>query len=220
MTDMFLSPPWRSRQQVRRICSLVWLIVIPALRMDVASAFVVVHHHPPVVTSASFGGVSSSSFTAAGGRPFQGMRTTGTELAAVEEWRQYVPLGTALLVIVDILLGSPVANSIMAPMKQASEEANNEKNGGTASTPRRRNPKERVDTNGVAQAALDRARNSMELRSFLEAQKTDWDRMNDIRKTLDSQTSQLETNLSKIQPKTTKSQDTTVDNEDVDSSKS
>eukprot|EP00978_Attheya_sp_CCMP212_P007611 scaffold17576_cov46-Attheya_sp.AAC.3 len=90
MTDMFLSPPCRSRQQVRRICSLVWLIVIPALtlRMHVASAFVVVHHHPPVVTS----------FTAAGGRPFQGMvRTTsqgrvlgtGTELAAVEEWRQY-----------------------------------------------------------------------------------------------------------------------------------
>eukprot|EP00978_Attheya_sp_CCMP212_P043474 scaffold284646_cov46-Attheya_sp.AAC.1 len=147
------------------------------------------------------------------------MLGTGTELAAVEEWRQYVPLGTALLVIVDILLGSPVANSIMAPMKQASEEANNEKNG-DISTPRRRNPKERVDTDAVAQAALDRARNSMELRSFLEAQKTDWDRMNDIRKTLDSQTSQLETNLSKIQPKTTKSQDNTVDNEDVDDSKS
>ena len=39
-----------------------------------------------------------------------------------ESWRQYVPLAVSLGVIVDILLGSPLANLALGPMRRASEK--------------------------------------------------------------------------------------------------
>ncbi len=50
-----------------------------------------------------------------------------------------------------------------------------------------RNPKERVDSDSVAQAALDKARNSMELRRFLEENKTDIQRAADARDMFDKE---------------------------------
>jgi hypothetical protein len=61
-----------------------------------------------------------------------------------------------------------------------------------------KNPKERVDSDALAQAALDKARYSMELRQFLEANKTDQQRYEEMRKKLDKQTEQLEDNLEKV----------------------
>lgn len=70
----------------------------------------------------------------------------------------------------------------------------------TTSQPRV-NPKERIDSEQVAQEALDRARNSMELREYLEAQKTDWDRMEEIRKKMDEEMAELDETLEKRKQK-------------------
>lgn len=59
------------------------------------------------------------------------------------------------------------------------------------------NPKERIDSEQVAQEALDRARNSMELRQYLDAQKTDWDRMEEMRKKMDQQMADVDEVLEK-----------------------
>jgi wobble nucleotide-excising tRNase len=65
-----------------------------------------------------------------------------------------------------------------------------------------KNPKERVDSEQVAQAALDKARNTLELRDYLDKQKTDWDRMEEMRKKMDQQVAELDQNLAQLeQPK-------------------
>lgn len=134
-------------------------------------------------------------------------------ISEVESWRQYVPLAVCLGVILDILLGSPLANLALAPMKRASEmEQNgddNKANSGSQSMfsklrpteesgtiPRR---KERIDSEAVAQAALDKARNSLELRQYLEKNKTDEDRMAEMRKKIDSQISKVDDELDKLE---------------------
>ena len=61
-----------------------------------------------------------------------------------------------------------------------------------------RNPKERVDSDGLAQAAVEKARYSMELRKFLDENKTDEQRYEEMRKKIDQQASQLEGNLDKL----------------------
>lgn len=61
-----------------------------------------------------------------------------------------------------------------------------------------RNPKERVDSDGLAQAAIEKARYSMELRKFLDENKTDEQRYEEMRKKIDQQASQLEGNLDKL----------------------
>ena len=60
-----------------------------------------------------------------------------------------------------------------------------------------KNPKERVDCDAVAQAAVEKARFSMELRQFLEENKTDDQRYEEIRKKIDRQADMLEKNLDK-----------------------
>ena len=52
--------------------------------------------------------------------------------------------------------------------------------------------KERVDSSAIAQAALDKARNTMELKRFLEENKTDEQRYAEVRKKIDRQMSQLD----------------------------
>mmetsp|Transcript_24583 Transcript_24583/g.36079 ORF Transcript_24583/g.36079 Transcript_24583/m.36079 type:complete len:237 (+) Transcript_24583:52-762(+) len=105
----------------------------------------------------------------------------------VQEWRQYVPLIVSCLVIVDILLGSPLANIAMAPMRQGAEEESDEMSKKKIDT-----SNERVDTEKLAREALDKAENAQELRDYLERNKTEKDRMEDIRKKIDRQLSDLE----------------------------
>ena len=52
--------------------------------------------------------------------------------------------------------------------------------------------KERVDSSAIAQAALDKARNTMELKRFLEENKTDEQRYEEGGKKIDRQMSQLD----------------------------
>lgn len=88
-------------------------------------------------------------------------------------------------VIGDILLGSPLANMIMAPMRPGNredEETVLEKK----SRPKVDTSKERIDTEKYAQAAINKARNTLELRQFLDERKTDWDKMEDMKKKLDA----------------------------------
>ena len=134
----------------------------------------------------------------------------------VESWRQYVPLVVSVAVIIDILLGSPLANMALAPMKRASEkgvtgdsdgdgsssgggggggslfsafggssDAGGEDKAGSRS-------KERVDSEAIAQAALDKAMGTLELKRFLEENKTDEQRYEDVRKKIDQQLMELD----------------------------
>lgn len=115
-------------------------------------------------------------------------------IIAEESWRQYVPLAVSAFVIVDILLGSPAANSILRLAQPPSdEEENNNNNNNNNDTFQK--SKERIDTQALAQAAVDRAQSVQELRNFLDAQKTDWDRMEDIRKQMDQQMAELDEKL-------------------------
>ena len=107
--------------------------------------------------------------------------------AEVESWRQYVPLAVSGFVIVDILLGSPFVNAVMRKAQPEDEQVKDQ--------PTSTNPKERIDSMAFAQAALDKAEATKELRQFLESSKTDWDRMEEMRKKMDSDMSSLDRKL-------------------------
>mmetsp|Transcript_22767 Transcript_22767/g.21897 ORF Transcript_22767/g.21897 Transcript_22767/m.21897 type:complete len:221 (-) Transcript_22767:2-664(-) len=130
-------------------------------------------------------------------------------ISEVETWRQYVPLGVCCVVILDIVLGSPLANLALAPMKRASETDNNDEtndNGSQSlfsklkqstdmeSPPRSR---ERIDSKAVAQAALDKAMYSLELRNFLEDNKSDQQRLKETLEKLDNQMDLVDEELDK-----------------------
>mmetsp|Transcript_1740 Transcript_1740/g.2503 ORF Transcript_1740/g.2503 Transcript_1740/m.2503 type:complete len:206 (-) Transcript_1740:141-758(-) len=132
-------------------------------------------------------------------------QSTSLLLAETEGWRQYVLLVVSLGVILDILLGSPLANLALGPMRRAAMEKQDNPNAGnnndndsmlSGSKPTFvRNPKERVDSDAVAQAALDKARNSMELRRFLEENKTDEQRYEEIRKKIDAEAAKFDSKM-------------------------
>ena len=134
----------------------------------------------------------------------------------VESWRQYVPLVVSVAVIIDILLGSPLANMALAPMKRASEKGvtgdsdgdgsssgggggggslfsafGGSSDGGGEDKVASRS-KERVDSEAIAQAALDKAMGTLELKRFLEENKTDEQRYEDVRKKIDQQLMELD----------------------------
>jgi hypothetical protein len=130
----------------------------------------------------------------------------------VTTWRQYVPLVVSCLVIGDILLGSPAAKAAMsfARPKEDYEGERKEKFGnvshrehdgsrGTENSKDRLRlsspSRERIDTTAVAKAAIDKANATLELRSFLDARKTDWDRMEDMRRSMDEQLQNLDEKL-------------------------
>jgi hypothetical protein len=115
-------------------------------------------------------------------------------LAAEESWRQYVPLVVAVAVIIDILLGSPLANMAMKPLRGDLEEGGEDDAAGGAGR-RVNRSRERIDTDQVAKAAIDRAQNALELRRFLDERKTDWDRMEDMKRKLDSDMQDLDEDL-------------------------
>ena len=114
----------------------------------------------------------------------------------VESLRQYVPLVVSVAVIVDILLGSPLANMALAPMKRASEKGatgESELGGGGGGEDRAASrSKERVDSEAIAQAALDKAMGTLELKRFLEENKTNEQRYEDVRKKIDQQMMELD----------------------------
>ncbi len=141
-------------------------------------------------------------------------QSTSLLLAETEGWRQYVLLVVSLGVILDILLGSPLANLALGPMRRAAMDKENNSSdsgggggGGGGDGDQKvtkpsfiRNPKERVDTDAVAQAALDKARNSMELRKFLEENKTDEQRYEEIRKKIDAEAAKFDSNMESKKP--------------------
>eukprot|EP00536_Pseudo-nitzschia_multiseries_P005499 jgi/Psemu1/303391/fgenesh1_kg.103_\ len=118
-------------------------------------------------------------------------------LVAQESWRQYVPLVVSLGIIVDILLGSPLANMVLKPMRPddgngSDNNDNNNNNDGNNKKPRSR---ARIDAELVAKQALDRASNTMELRKFLDERKTDYDRMEDMKRELDKKMQDLDEDM-------------------------
>ena len=143
--------------------------------------------------------------------------TSNSLLLAEESWRQYVPLVVSVFIIIDILLGSPAANAVLAPLRNAEKDAG-EKEDSSEEPPQQQSllgtlfgggdptagldgsgggtrRKERVDTELVAQAAIDKAKSTLELKQFLEERKTDWDRMEEMKKKLDSDMQVLDDEL-------------------------
>jgi hypothetical protein len=134
---------------------------------------------------------------------------------STESWRQYVPLVVSVGVIIDILLGSPLANLALGPMRRASEKGatgdstqdgsdngggggslfsafGGDNDGGKVVVDK---SKERVDSEAIAQAALDKAMGTLELRRFLEENKTDEQRYEEVRKKIDSQMDELDESM-------------------------
>ena len=86
-------------------------------------------------------------------------------------------------------------------MKRASGvggEEGSEDGDSNNNNPFKKNPRERVDTDAIAEATLQKARYSMELRKYLDENKTDEQRYEEMRKKIDQQASQLENNLDNI----------------------
>jgi len=114
----------------------------------------------------------------------------------VESWREYVPLGVSLLVITDILLGNPIANLALAPMRKATLGDDDDDSDGDSTTPKKKkfvkNPNERVDTDALGAAAVQKARYSMDLRTFLEENKSDEDKYEDMRKKINAQAQEFD----------------------------
>ena len=113
---------------------------------------------------------------------------------AEESWRQYVPLVVSAGVMVDILLGSPLANMALKPMRDGVQD-DTEGEGIKTRAEIENKSKERIDSEKFAQEAIDRAQNALELRKFLEEQKSDWDKMEEIKRKLDSEMQDLDEDL-------------------------
>ena len=119
-----------------------------------------------------------------------------------------MPLVVSVGVIIDILLGSPLANLALGPMKRASQKGSGEDSdggnmggnslfsafGSDAGTGAASKSKERVDSEAIAQAAIDKARNTLELKRFLEENKTNEQRYDEIRRQIDKQLDDLDEN--------------------------
>ena len=124
-------------------------------------------------------------------------------LLAAAEWRQYVSLALVAGVLLDIVLGSPLANMALKPLKDAQEglqddDASDELKEAAAALQKRR---ERIDTDSVAQQALDKANNALELKQYLEANKSDWERMEELKRELDQRMVDIDEDLQQRQKK-------------------
>jgi hypothetical protein len=113
--------------------------------------------------------------------------SSSTILLAEESWRQYVPLVVSLLVIVDILLGSPFANSVLGLARSQDGEKTPQEVEKAAKEATIKTKGERIDSSQVASAALERARNALEWNTERDKYKTDTQRMEDLRKKMDDQ---------------------------------
>jgi hypothetical protein len=132
-------------------------------------------------------------------------------LCQEDSWRQYVPVVVIGLVLIDVLLGSPFAKSLLnkARPEGMSDESslNNRPSAPGSSQQSSQDPlesstnfarggrgirKPRMDVDGYAKAALERAEGVAQLREYLEAQKTDWDRMEDMKRQMDQKMQELD----------------------------
>lgn len=129
-------------------------------------------------------------------------------MAEEQPWRQYIPLAVSCFVILDILLGSPAANSVMGLMRPREDELSDDDfslEEGTGQRRRRlqKSPGERIDSMAIAQAAIDKANATLELKRFLADRKTDYDKMEDIRKNMDQQMQEFDDKIREQQQRRT-----------------
>jgi len=116
-------------------------------------------------------------------------------------WRQYVSLALIAGVLIDILLGSPLANTLLKPMRgddETDKVADDDESGWSSRSKggsSNRKSKERVDSEAVAKAAIAKAQGVLELRKFLDESKSDWDRFEDMKRKIDSEMENLDANL-------------------------
>lgn len=129
-------------------------------------------------------------------------------LAGSDSWRQYVPLVVCVLVIGDILMGSPAANAVLNLARPKDDDDGMDQDAQnvalgqglstlfqTRTTDKRKvqfTGKERVNIDSIAKAAVERAEGVKELRNYLDARKTDWDRMEEIRREQDRRMEELD----------------------------
>ena len=113
-------------------------------------------------------------------------------VVSTESWRQYVPLVVSVGIIIDILLGNPLANAVLKPMRPEEDTDGSDMEENKVDKPR---SKARIDAELVAQQALDKANNTLELRNFLEERKTDYDRMEEMKRKLDATMQDLDEDL-------------------------
>lgn len=142
------------------------------------TAIVGANHGAAVVESSIMSGFASTSTI-----------QLAAETTTTESWRQYVPLAVSLLVITDILLGSPAANTLLSVIRPPEEGGTTNGGGGrgSAAAAPEKDLRERVDSMKVAQQALDKAAATTELRRFLDESKSDMEKMRDVQKKLDDQ---------------------------------
>jgi hypothetical protein len=110
------------------------------------------------------------------------------------------------MVLLDIVLGSPAANSLLSIVRRKVDEKEEEQStadatDGTSSSNltvnrKRRlqseSVKPRIDVDAVVDQAMQKAENIQSLREYLDARKTDSDRISDIRRLQDQQMARLD----------------------------
>jgi hypothetical protein len=111
-------------------------------------------------------------------------------------WRQYVPLVVSGGVLTDIVLGSPVANKVMSGMRPPAEgetvDGDSKASSKTKVDPVAQKKQERVDTQAYARAALNKAENTLSLRKYLDENKSETEKMNDLKRIMDKQMEELD----------------------------
>lgn len=168
------------------------------------------------ILAPSFGSALVGGTAVGGGNPHL-LLSAAAEGGGGESWRQYVALGVIGMVLVDILLGSPFANKVLSFARPPSEDDDDdgdrfEKSKGGEDTyqmvseifqgsGKKQQPhlsgsggkkRERIDVDSFAKAAIERAEGVTELREYLDSQKTDWDRMEELKRKMDDQMERLD----------------------------
>ena len=149
-----------------------------------------------VITSEAAGVVSAATTSISSDLEHLTFLVAGGD--GVESWRQYVPLVVSVGVIADILLGSPLANMVMAPLRGETGEIDE---AGRNNSPEQQinKSKERVDSEQVAAEALAKASATLELRKFLDESKSDWQKMEEQKRELDKQMQELDADMARRQ---------------------
>lgn len=177
---------------------LAFLLALTACRSSCAFVHhellgkaVIRHQQPPssrnLLSAFSVDGVNDAIIS---------MQSSSIQISETESWRQYVPLVVSLLVITDILLGSPAANAVLSIIRPKEEGQSEDVSsaspfqtlfGNNVKAKPAKDLKERIDSMAVAQQALDKAAATTELRKFLDESKSDMEKMRDVQKKLDEQ---------------------------------
>jgi hypothetical protein len=118
---------------------------------------------------------------------------------ASSSWRQYVPLVVSGVVIIDILLGSPLANAVLSRVRPPSSDTDTKDTVSRNSNSNENRSAERIDSNKVAQEALQRAQYTLELRQFLQDRQSDADVYRDKQRQLEALEAELQRNQARLQ---------------------